>query len=158
MSGGQLGQAVFTGGQRWRVAGGTSFLGRPVLAFQAALLGIYLIQICEEDQHSGERSLSHVLHLQPASLPRPASVHRLLGLPNQHTESQKQEEAGEENGEEHKKIDMWLVLKEEKVTIGRLIQLITNSKHNNEEAHIIQVVLTTRQSYHQSICDVLNHQ
>lgn len=67
----------------------------------------------EADGDLGEGAAGHLGHLlQVPALFLPV-VQGLLGLPEQHTEREEEEEAGEKDGEEDKQVNVGLVLPEE---------------------------------------------
>lgn len=53
----------------------------------------------------------------------PTEVQELLHLPQEDTDRQEEEKAGEENGEEDKKIDVGLVLPQKEQTLGLSLPL-----------------------------------
>lgn len=79
------------------------------------------LRLCRQVEcRSGKRPLGHVQHLDDVAPPGPPHVGRLLRLPRHHARGQKQEEAREEDGEEHKEVDMELVLSEEDYAVRHL--------------------------------------
>lgn len=66
----------------------------------------------EADRDLGEGAAGHLGHLCRCRLFLPV-VQGLLGLPEQHTEREEEEEAGEKDGEEDKQVNVGLVLPEE---------------------------------------------
>ena len=74
--------------------------------------------LVDDDKLRGEWSLGHYRHFHGVSSSCSLQVGHQLYLPEYDTGREKQEETGEEDGEENEEIDMKLVLSEENVPNG----------------------------------------
>ena len=75
-----------------------------------------VVLVVNQDQLSGEGSLSHDGHFYCVTSSGGSDVHGQLELPHDSTEGEEEEKAGEEHGEENKEINVKLVLTKEDIT------------------------------------------
>lgn len=99
--------------------------------------------------HHGKRTLRHVQHFDELSPSGSSHIGRLFRLPNYDAHGQEQKEAGKEHGEEHKQVNVQLILAEEHDAVAGGESRI--SAHRHKEARSRQVVCTLRQCQHQTI-------
>lgn len=84
------------------------------------------------------------------------SVHGLLGLPNQHTHGQEEEEARKEDGEEDEQVDVWLVLMEHQVAECAI--LLGAAMEHHEEAGDLEVVDGIGESDDEAVLDITSNE
>ena len=92
--------------------------------------------------------------LQMAAL-LPPGVPALLGLPEQHTKSQEEEETREEDREEDKEVDVGLILPEEQQSLSRAVG---TGQHHQVEPSGLERVQLVGVGENQAVPDVADHQ
>lgn len=97
----------------------------------------------------GKRTLGQVQHLDNMLATSATQIRRLFYLPDDDAQCQKEKEAGEEYGKEHKEIDVQLILTKHHRAIARLRPRA--GAQCNKETRRTQIVGMLRQRQHQPI-------
>ena len=110
-----------------------------------------------DEEHLGGKGTScHDRHFDSVLGSRPSQVCHQLELPEDNAGREEEEETGEENREEDKKIDVQLVLSEENVSQSWFDILAFGTMENEVELGGSEVVRGLRKVDNQSVLDILD--
>ena len=116
------------------------------------------ILLVNQNQLSGEGSLSHDGHLDHVSPTCAPDVHGELEFPDDNTKCEEEEKAGEEDRKENKEIDVKLVLAKEHVSnnvVGRIL-LLSRSVDQEVELGGAEIVSSVRDGDHEAVPDIFD--
>ena len=135
----------------------SSWLNSRTRALEHWNIGRSLASCPVNEEHLGGKGTScHDRHLDSVLRSRPSQVCHQLELPEDNAGSEEEEETGEENREEDKKIDVQLVLSEEYVSESWLSILPFGTMENEVEFCGSEVMRGLRKVDDQPVLDILD--